>query len=431
MDGRPQSPTSDSASAISKPAIILGKYQLDRLLGKGSFAKVYRAHSIADGTPVAIKIIDKPKPSLCDLITREVSAMQRLKQHPNILKIHEVMATKTKIYLVMELAEGGELHSKITRRGRFTESAARKYFQQLVSALRFCHHHGVSHRDMKPQNLLLDRDGNLKIADFGLSALPEQLSDDGVLKTACGTPAYTAPEVFCRPRGFTGYDGAKADSWSCGVILYVLLSGVLPFDDSNFSTMYKKMYQRDYDLPTWISRPVKSIISQLLEPNPNTRLSIEDLTRFSWFKKSQPQLQSQVSLFRSESETCYKLQKVGSMNAFDIISMSSGLDLTGLFENFKKSEKRFTTWAKADVIENRVTEIGVKMGFVVEKGKSGAIGLGKGRVVLIVEVKEVTESVFLVDVKAVDGGDEFEKNHWEGLKMELDDLVISWHNDAV
>ncbi|CAM8932897.1 unnamed protein product [Rhodiola kirilowii] len=422
MDGRPQSPP---------PTVILGKYQLDRLLGKGSFAKVYRAHSVADGTPVAIKIIDKPKPTVADLITREVSAMQRLKHHPNILKIHEVMATKTKIYLVMELAEGGELHSKIARRGRLTEAAARKYFQQLVSALRFCHRHGVAHRDMKPQNLLLDKDGNLKIADFGLSALPEQLSE-GVLKTACGTPAYTAPEVFCRPRGgFAGYDGAKADSWSCGVILFVLLSGSLPFDDSNFSAMYKKMYQRDYNLPTWISRPAKSIISQMLDPNPKTRLSIEDLTRFSWFKKSN-HLHPELSLFKSDAAAKFEKPRLISMNAFDIISMSSGLDLSGLFESVGTKAKRFTTSFKAESIEERVSEIGVKLGFVVEKGKNGTIGLGKGRVVVMVEVSEVvTESLFVVEVKAVDGGDDFERNHWQGLKVELEDLVPSWHNDTV
>ncbi|RVX22350.1 CBL-interacting serine/threonine-protein kinase 7 [Vitis vinifera] len=204
--------------------VILGKYKLGRLLGRGSFAKVYQAHSITDGTAVAVKIMDKARSVEAGMesrIVREVTAMRSL-QHPNILKIYEIMATKSKIYLIIELAKGGELFTKISRRGRLTEAAARRYFQQLVSALLFCHQNGVAHRDMKPQNLLLDQDGNLKVSDFGLSALPDQLKN-GLLHTACGTPAYTAPEVVSRK----GYDGEKADAWSCGVILFVFLSGFL------------------------------------------------------------------------------------------------------------------------------------------------------------------------------------------------------------
>ncbi|OMO54749.1 hypothetical protein CCACVL1_27627 [Corchorus capsularis] len=168
--------------------------------GRGSFAKVHEATSLDDcNNVVAIKIIDKTKTDAAmePRIVREVSAMRRLQHHPNILKIHEVMATKTKIYLVMELASGGELFNKVLRRGRLPEKLARSYFTQLVSALNFCHQNGVAHRDLKPQNLLLDQNGNLKVSDFGLSALPEQLNN-GLLHTACGTPAYTAPEVVRR-----------------------------------------------------------------------------------------------------------------------------------------------------------------------------------------------------------------------------------------
>ncbi|KAE8698273.1 CBL-interacting serine/threonine-protein kinase 7 [Hibiscus syriacus] len=219
--------------------ILLGKYQLGRLLGHGSFAKVQEATLLDDSSNVvAIKIIDKRKTvdaAMEQRIISEVSAMRRLQHHPNILKIHEVMATKTKIYLVMEFASGGELFSKVLRRGRLTETSARRYFTQLVSALHFCHRNGVAHRDLKPQNLLLDQNGNLKVSDFGLSALPEQLNN-ALLHTACGTPAYTAPEVV----RMKGYDGSKADAWSCGVILFVLLAGKLPFDDSNLVEMYKR-----------------------------------------------------------------------------------------------------------------------------------------------------------------------------------------------
>ncbi|XVF63003.1 hypothetical protein PTKIN_Ptkin09bG0054000 [Pterospermum kingtungense] len=266
-------------------SILLGKYRLGRILGRGSFAKVHEASLLDDSNSVvAVKIIDKTKTvdaAMEPRIIGEVSAMHRLQHHPNILKIHEVMATKTKIYLVMELASGGELFAKVLRRGRLAEPAARRYFSQLVSALNFCHQNGVAHRDLKPQNLLLDQNGNLKVSDFGLSALPEQLSD-GLLHTACGTPAYTAPEVVRRK----GYNGSKADAWSCGVILFVLLAGYLPFDDSNLVTMYKKIHRREFQFPSWISKQAKSVIWQLLDPNPNTRMSIEKLMETSWYKRA-------------------------------------------------------------------------------------------------------------------------------------------------
>ncbi|KAK9288527.1 hypothetical protein L1049_016986 [Liquidambar formosana] len=344
------------------------------------------------------------------------------------------MATKTKIYLIMELATGGELFSKIARRGRLTEAAARRYFQQLVSALHFCHQNGVTHRDVKPQNILLDQDGNLKVSDFGLSALPEQLKN-GLLHTACGTPAYTAPEVVGR-RG--GYDGAKADAWSCGVMLYVFLAGFLPFDDSNLVTMYKKIHRREYQFPSWFSRPARSVIARLLYPNPNTRLSIEALMEVSWFKKSL-QLKPQCSLLQydmNSSKDCTKCDSISGpitpiMNAFDIISLSPGLDLSGLFETASKKEKRFTSMATAEVVVERVREVGGKLGYNVERGKSGIIGLGKGRLILLVEVLEVTPSLLLVEVKVVHGGVEFEELHWGDLKAGLEDIVLSWHNDGM
>ncbi|XVF63000.1 hypothetical protein PTKIN_Ptkin09bG0054000 [Pterospermum kingtungense] len=314
-------------------SILLGKYRLGRILGRGSFAKVHEASLLDDSNSVvAVKIIDKTKTvdaAMEPRIIGEVSAMHRLQHHPNILKIHEVMATKTKIYLVMELASGGELFAKVLRRGRLAEPAARRYFSQLVSALNFCHQNGVAHRDLKPQNLLLDQNGNLKVSDFGLSALPEQLSD-GLLHTACGTPAYTAPEVVRRK----GYNGSKADAWSCGVILFVLLAGYLPFDDSNLVTMYKKIHRREFQFPSWISKQAKSVIWQLLDPNPNTRMSIEKLMETSWYKRALMAVASSNS--RQESLLHDRKLKhdmvCNGVNAFDIISLSSGLDLSGLFE---------------------------------------------------------------------------------------------------
>lgn len=175
---------------------------------------------------VAIKVIDKEKVlrvGMIDQIKREISIM-RLVRHPNIVQLHEVMASKTKVYFVMEHVWGGELFSRVAR-GRLKEEVVRKFFQQLIGAIDFCHSLGVYHRDLKLQNLLIDDTDNLKVSDFGLSALRESLGPDGLLHATCGTPSYIAPEIINNK----GYDCATADVWSCGVILFVLLASYLPF----------------------------------------------------------------------------------------------------------------------------------------------------------------------------------------------------------
>ncbi|CAM8995115.1 unnamed protein product [Rhodiola kirilowii] len=424
----PKSTATSGCRESRRASIILDRYKLGRQLGRGSFAKVYLAKSLIDDSSVAVKIIDKPEcVEMQSRITREISAMRRLQNHPHILKIHEVMATKSKIYLVMELAKGGELFAKIASRGRLTESAARNYFQQLVSALDFCHLNGVAHRDVKPQNLLLDQNNNLKVSDFGLSALPEQIMD-GLLRTACGTPAYTAPEVACRRNG--GYDGSKADAWSCGILLYFFLAGYLPFDYTNMIEMYQKIHRREYTFPEWISRPVKRIIWHLLDPNPNTRLSIELLKSTTWFKKS-PQPDQKTTLFECDPffEKTYISRPI---NAFDIISMSSGLDLSGLFEAgcTKERRRRFTSAAKCDVILKKVCEVGGGLGLDVAKGKNRAIEVNPGRLGMRVEVMEVATEMMMVEVKIEVGvADRFEEARWVEFKAGLNEIVLAWHDE--
>ncbi|KAG4952141.1 hypothetical protein JHK82_045010 [Glycine max] len=183
---------------------------------------------------VAMKVVGKEKVikvGMMEQVKREISMMKMVK-HQNIVELHEVMASKSKIYIAMELVRGGELFNKVSK-GRLKEDVARLYFQQLISAVNFCHSRDIYHRDLKPENLLLDEHGNLKVSDFGLTAFSEHLKEDGLLHTTCGTPAYVSPEVIAKK----GYDDAKADIWSCGVILYVLLAGFLPFQDDNLVAM--------------------------------------------------------------------------------------------------------------------------------------------------------------------------------------------------
>nr|XP_018680429.1 PREDICTED: CBL-interacting serine/threonine-protein kinase 12-like [Musa acuminata subsp. malaccensis] len=190
------------------------------------FSKVYVARNARTGELVAIKALDKEKilrDGLFAHIKREIAILRRVR-HPYIVQLHEVMATRIRIYFVMEYVRGGDLFSRVAK-GRTLEDAARRYFQQLVSAVAFCHAPGVFHRDLKPENLLVDDNGDLKVSDFGLSAVSNQMRDDGLFFTLCGTPAYVAPEVLSR----RGYDGAKVDIWFCGIILFVLMAGYLPF----------------------------------------------------------------------------------------------------------------------------------------------------------------------------------------------------------
>ena len=266
---------------------MLGKYELGRMLGQGTFAKVYYARDLSaaaagsgsgsgsgagGGSSVAIKVIDKARlrrtEGMVEQLRREISIM-RMVRHPNVVGIREVLASRSRVFVVMEYARGGELFAKVAR-GRLTEDHARRYFQQLVAAVGFCHRRGVAHRDLKPENLLLDEEGRLKVTDFGLAALPEQLRHDGLLHTQCGTPAYVAPEVL-RKRG---YDGARADLWSCGVVLYVLLCGSLPFQHDNYAKMYQKIFKADYQVPPWVSGDARRLIARLLVVDPAKRASV-------------------------------------------------------------------------------------------------------------------------------------------------------------
>ncbi|KAJ0982432.1 hypothetical protein J5N97_010687 [Dioscorea zingiberensis] len=413
--------TSPPASPRTNHDVLLGKYVFGDILGRGSFAKVYKARAVADGATVAIKILDTEKlrsAGLNDQFMTEVNAMRRL-SHPNIIRLHEVMATRSKIYLIMDLAPGGEIGELIEKRGKLPESTARRFFQQLISALHYCHSRGVSHRDIKPQNLLLDGDGNLKLADFGLSALPEKLKN-GLLQTRCGTPGYVAPEVC----GGGGYDGAKADAWSCGVVLYVLIAGRLPFVDLNRAIMFHKMFKRGYSFPPWFPKDARRVVDGFLDPNPATRLTIEGVLGVPWFIKRCFSLDSKLDQM---DNTTPVLRRATSMNAFDIISRFKAFDLSGLFDDAgRKSEQRFTSDKPADKVFGKMRECGEKHGFVFEKTNEGMVGVGKWGCMLKIEALEVTETLLMVDIKeqwAVKGCHQLT---WEGLRKELGDIVLTW-----
>lgn len=425
-------------------SVLMRKYDVGRMLGKGTFGKVYFGKDLKTGGSVAIKVIDKEKVlkvGLIDQTKREISVMGLVK-HENVMQLHEVLATKTKIYFVMEYAKGGELFNKISK-GKLKEEVARKYFQQLIRAVSFCHSRGVYHRDLKPENLLLDEEGNLKVSDFGLSAMKETRRKDGLLHTTCGTPAYVAPEVVCRK----GYDGAKADIWSCGVILFVLLAGHLPFQDSNLIEMYKKIAKAEFKFPSWFSPDVRRLLTKILDPNPTTRVSMARIMQSAWFKKGLDSKNSGTNEGLTENSLMdvdsgsfadMKLAKPTNLNAFDIISLSAGFDLSGFFvRNDQKDEVQFTSTKSATDIVSKIEDIAshLKMD-VVRKGDGsmklkGLSGSKKNRIISIdVVISEITSSFHLVDLKKSSGDTvDYQKMLRRSLRPALGEIVWAWQGE--
>ncbi|WJX37125.1 CBL-interacting serine/threonine-protein kinase 11 [Trifolium repens] len=380
---------------------LFGKYELGRVVGCGAFAKVYYARNVKTGQSVAVKIINKKKLSgtgLAGNVKREITIMSRL-HHPHIVRLHEVLATKTKIYFIMDFVRGGELFAKISK-GRFSEDLSRRYFHQLISAVGYCHSRGVFHRDLKPENLLLDENGNLKVSDFGLSAVRDQIRPDGLLHTLCGTPAYVAPEILAK----RGYDGAKVDVWSCGVVLFVLAAGYLPFNEQNLMVMYRKIYKGEFRCPRWMSTDLRRFLSKLLDTNPETRITVDGMTRDPWFRKGYKQIKFHEEDYGSGYELGFGCKGDGSevlnLNAFDIISFSSGLDLSGLFGEFDGVE-RFVLRELPEKILEVVEEVGAAEGMTLRWKKECGVELEglSGKFGIEIEVYRLTAEVAMVEVR--------------------------------
>ncbi|XP_036840592.1 MAP/microtubule affinity-regulating kinase 3 isoform X1 [Oncorhynchus mykiss] len=247
----------------------IGNYRLLKTIGKGNFAKVKLARHILTGREVAIKIIDKTQlnPTSLQKLFREVRIMKIL-NHPNIVKLFEVIETEKTLYLVMEYASGGEVFDYLVAHGRMKEKEARAKFRQIVSAVQYCHQKHIVHRDLKAENLLLDADMNIKIADFGFS---NEFVMGSKLDTFCGSPPYAAPELFQGKK----YDGPEVDVWSLGVILYTLVSGSLPFDGQNLKELRERVLRGKYRIPFYMSTDCENLLKRFLVLNPAKRGTLE------------------------------------------------------------------------------------------------------------------------------------------------------------
>uniref|UniRef100_A0A8C3G4R9 MAP/microtubule affinity-regulating kinase 3 n=1 Tax=Cyclopterus lumpus TaxID=8103 RepID=A0A8C3G4R9_CYCLU len=254
----------------------IGNYRLLKTIGKGNFAKVKLARHVLTGREVAVKIIDKTQlnPTSLQKLFREVRIMKVL-NHPNIVKLFEVIETEKTLYLVMEYASGGEVFDYLVAHGRMKEKEARAKFRQIVSAVQYCHQRRIVHRDLKAENLLLDADMNIKIADFGFS---NEFTVGSKLDTFCGSPPYAAPELFQGKK----YDGPEVDVWSLGVILYTLVSGSLPFDGQNLKELRERVLRGKYRIPFYMSTDCENLLKKLLVLNPVKRGSLEQIMKDHW-----------------------------------------------------------------------------------------------------------------------------------------------------
>ncbi|XP_058076210.1 CBL-interacting serine/threonine-protein kinase 1 [Magnolia sinica] len=402
-----------------KEGMRLGKYELGRTLGEGNFGKVKFARDIESGQGFAVKILEKKRIlelKIDDQIKREIGTLKLLK-HPNVVRLYEVIASKTKIYMILEYVTGGELFDRIAQRRWLPEDEGRKVFQQLIDAVSYCHNKGVFHRDLKPENVLVDAKGNIKISDFGLSALPQHFRVDGLLHTTCGSPNYVAPEVIAN----RGYDGATADLWSCGVILYVALTGSLPFDDNNMVVLYQKINKGRPRIPTSppISADARNMIWRILDPNPKTRITIAEIKENEWFKQGyipanpdddeeDTRIDDEAFSIQEPTETDKEPNSPTLINAFQLIGMSSSLDLSGFFEKEDVSERkiRFTSnYSPKDLLE-KIEDIVTRMGFRVLK-RNGKLKVTQerkdvkspGSLSVAAEVFELSPSLYVVELR--------------------------------
>ncbi|KAI1719989.1 protein kinase domain-containing protein [Ditylenchus destructor] len=292
-----------------KAQIKIGHYVLRDTLGVGTFGKVKVGIHEATGYKVAVKILNRQKIKTLDVVGKIRREIQNLSlfRHPHIIKLYQVISTPTDIFMIMEYVAGGELFDYIVKNGRLKTGEARRFFQQIISGVDYCHRHMVVHRDLKPENLLLDERNNVKIADFGLSNI---MTDGDFLRTSCGSPNYAAPEVISGKL----YAGPEVDVWSCGVILYALLCGTLPFDDEHVPTLFRKIKSGIFPIPDYLEKSVVNLLLHMLQVDPMKRATIKDVINHDWFRIDLPAYlfppinESEASIVDIDAvrEVCYR-----------------------------------------------------------------------------------------------------------------------------
>ncbi|KAJ8561691.1 hypothetical protein ON010_g7992 [Phytophthora cinnamomi] len=272
---------------------VIGEYVLGETIGKGTFGKVKLGLHLLTGEKVAVKILEKKRivqAADVERVAREIKILKR-NRHQNVIQLYEVIDSPDRIFLIMEHVDGGEMFEYIVAHHRIREPEAAFLFRQIVDGLAYLHSNEITHRDLKPENLLLQSNRNhnhrqqqqtappstllVKIVDFGLS----NIHDGGrLLRTACGSPCYAAPEMI---QGRM-YHGPIADMWSLGVVLFAMVCGFLPFEDSNTNLLYKKILSANYKMPTFLSANAQDLIRRILETDPEKRYTVDKIRQHPW-----------------------------------------------------------------------------------------------------------------------------------------------------
>ena len=294
-----------------------GNYILENTIGEGAFAKVKLGKHIITGEKVAIKILPKQNISSnsnenssnnINKIQKEINILRRL-HHKNIIQLYEIIETKNNLYIVMEYCEGKELFDYIVKRKHLTEREACRYFQQIINGVEYLHLCNITHRDLKPENILLDNKKRIRISDFGLSGIVPEY--DSLLSTPCGTPLYAPPEML---RG-EKYNGVYSDIWSCGIILYTMLVGDLPYADSKEKIIYQNIMTHNYYYPDTISDDAVDLIEHMLKINPKERYGFKEIKAHPWFNLVTPKLRpgviNNVHKIPVDEKILDKIEKMG------------------------------------------------------------------------------------------------------------------------
>ncbi|KAI9785939.1 MAG: hypothetical protein M1839_008205 [Geoglossum umbratile] len=358
-----------SGSNSRRKETKFGDYILGQTLGEGEFGKVKMGWKKDGGVQVAIKLIRRESlgsnPSRLPKIYREISILQEL-SHPNIVRLHEMVETDHHIGIILEYASGGELFDHILVHRYLKDQPARRLFAQLISGVGYLHKKGIVHRDLKLENLLLDRNRNIIITDFGFANTfdpTDELSEDieyslgnkevvkkmdleridpkghrrgDLMQTSCGSPCYAAPELVVSDSLYTGM---KVDVWSCGVILYAMLAGYLPFDDDpanpegdNINLLYKYIVSTPLTFPEYVTPHARDLLRRILVPNPRKRADLFEVARHSWLSE----YSHVVSIITSSTTTTGDIANT-TVTAGMTISHTSDFPITGLLPSTVRS----------------------------------------------------------------------------------------------
>ena len=275
----------------TKKKLNKGPYLLGEVLGEGAFAKVRLATQIHIKEKCAIKIVNKrllEDTKDVQRLRKEIKILKTIR-HKNIVQLYDIMESKMNLYFVMEYCKGGELFDYIVKKKRLLEKEACIFFQQIINGVEYLHSQGIIHRDLKPENLLLNEKNQIKISDFGLSTF---YTKNNLLQTACGTPSYAPPEMLEGQQ----YNGEAADIWSCGIILYAMLCGNLPFSESKEEIILKKIKKHDFVIPAYLSKDAQDILYHILKINPDERFTIDKIKKHPWFNMIMPHLTNGLSI---------------------------------------------------------------------------------------------------------------------------------------